>query len=176
MRVPYVGLVGCLALLPGCPLLDVQAEVSETCVTYPGVRVEAQPDGSTSVDSTFTVDHLDGFRDLADQGFHLAFVRGEVRATSGIADFAFVDHAAVAVASGDPESTLPTLDVFSCDHCASAAPVLDVTPSGAADAAAYIESGSLVVTLELAGRAPTVDWMMDVDVCMTGSASYSYSP
>ncbi len=174
-RTPLCLVAGVL-LLPGCPLLDVQADVAETCVTYPGVKVDAQPPATLSVDKSFTIDHLDSFKALADQGFHLAFVRGEVRATSGVADFSFVDKAAVEVASGDPSSTLPTLEVFDCDHCATDSAKLDVTTTTQGDAAPYVETGSLVLTVDLAGQAPTVAWTMDVDVCMTGSASYQLNP
>jgi len=168
----YLSLVAGLALLPGCPLLDVQADVQDVCVTYPGLQIPAQPPATTAIERSFTVDQLDSFKDLADQGFTLAFSHGVARATSGVSDFTFVQHADLAIASGDPSSTLPTLEIFDCDGCASADGTLDVAAAGSADATAYVASGSLVVTIDLAGTAPTVDWTMDVDVCMTGAGSY----
>jgi hypothetical protein len=156
-------------LLGGCPLLDVEADVQEACVTRTGVQIAANAPTS---DQSIVVDHLDGLADLAKQGFHLTLVHGQVRATSGISDFSFVTSAAVSLASGDPSSTLATLDALACDSRGSADAILDVTPSSTADVAPYIESGSLILNVDLAGAAPAVDWTMDVEVCAHGSASY----
>lgn len=156
-------------LLGGCPLIDVEADVPETCVTRTGVTVAANmPAGAQSV----TVDHLDGLADLAKQGFQLSLVRGELRATSGITDFSFVTRASISLASGNPDSTLPTLDAFACDGCNAAGAIVDIAPTSDGDVAPYLETGSLVLDIDLSGTAPTVDWTMDVEVCASGSASY----
>jgi len=166
-----VGVAG-LMTLPACPLLDASADVQETCISYPGVQVPAMPASARMVDQSFTVGNLDSFKTLADQGFTLAFAKGTVTATSGISDFTFVTSAQLSVASGDPSSTLPTLDVFDCDGCTTSGSALTIDASSQTDAAPYVETGSLVVSVVLAGTPPAVAWSMDVDVCMTGQASY----
>jgi hypothetical protein len=175
-RPSYLFAVAGLTLLPACPLLDLQAEVAETCVTYPGIHVDAAPAATVSLEQSFTLDHLDSLQGLADQGFSIGFVRAQVRATSGISDLGFVARANIAIASGDPSSTLPTLEVFDCEACGAGGPTLDLDAATIADAAPYVATGSLVVTVDFTGQLPTTAWTMDVDVCTSGSASYTIDP
>lgn len=175
-RPSYLSLAAGLAVLPACPLLDVQASVAESCVTYPNVHVDAAPPGTQSAEERFRLNNLDSLQALTDQGFSLEFMRAQIRATSGITDFAFVNKATVTIASGDPASTLPTLEVFDCESCATAGPTLDLAAATTADAAPYVATGSLSVTANIAGQLPAVAWMMDVDVCTSGSASYTFDP
>jgi hypothetical protein len=170
-----------LALLPACPLLDFQADVQSACVTYSDVAVEAMPPVMGTIEKSFTVNDLDSFKQLADDGFTMEFASGDVQAGSGISSFGFVQAAQVDVASGDASSTLPTLE-FDCTNCGSGdATELDFAPvnggSGSVSAATidakpYFDSGSLVITVGLTGMPPSVAWSMNVDVCVTGSASY----
>ena len=169
-----LAVVAALLFLPACPLLDIEAQVQETCVTYPDIAVAALPPATTTISKSFDVSDLQSFKELTDEGLELSFVRGETRATSGITDFTFVQSAQMSVASGDPDSTLATVTVFECSggSCAETDNKLDVTSATNADAAPYIASGSLVVTVDLAGTPPATNWSMDVDICMTGSESY----
>jgi hypothetical protein len=164
-----------LAALPGCPLVEADAEVQDTCVHYAGLQMPAVPPAAVDVDQSFTVDQLDQFATLAKQGFKLSFESATVTATSGVTDFEFVTHVAMDVASGDPSSTLPTLKMFDCEGCATASDTLEVASSDPGDAAPYVESGSLSVTIDLAGKPPAKAWTIDADVCMRGTASYQYS-
>ena len=158
-----------LVLLPACPLLDVQAEVDEVCMTYRGVTIPGVPAGETRIEQSFNVDQLQGAKDLADADAQLTFTRAEIRATSGVSDFSFVQQAELSIASGDPNSTLPTLAIFECQDCGTATTTLDVDNAMVTPIQDYIKSGSLVVTLALQGTPPATDWTADVDVCMTGS-------
>jgi hypothetical protein len=166
-----------LVTLPACPLLDLQVDVPEVCVTYRGIQVDAVPEGQMMVEQSFTLDDLGPLAQLAEQdGSDVRFLRAEVRATSGLADFGFVHQATLTVASGDPSSTLPSVDVFDCEDCATSDATLDVEATSPIDSRAYVQSGSLVVTIALAGQAPTEPWTMDVDICMSGSAEYQVAP
>ncbi|CAN5252344.1 hypothetical protein BH11MYX1_BH11MYX1_43850 [soil metagenome] len=169
-------LAGLATLIPGCPLLTVQAEVQEVCLTYRGVTIPGASVGQTSVDQSFDFNDLQGAKDLADANATLTFTRAEIRATSGVSNFQFVQKAALSIASADPSSTLPTLSIFACDNCGNATATLDVVNPTTAPIQDYIKSGSLVVTVELSGTPPTADWTADVDVCMTGTISYQVSP
>jgi hypothetical protein len=167
----YASLVVGLLVLPACPLLDVRADVQQACVTYQNVSVDPMPQVTGTLEKSFTVSDLSALKNLTDDGFQLGFASGDVRAVSGISDFGFVQAADVLVASGSAASTLPTYD-FGCTNCGSAASEVEFAPQGSGDAQAYVETGSLIVTLELTGTPPAVGWTMDVDVCMTGTASY----
>jgi hypothetical protein len=165
-----------LVLLPACPLLDVQAEVQQVCLTYRGVTIPGVPLGQTTIDQSFSLDQLQGAKDLADADAKLTFTHAEVRATSGVSDFSFVQKAELSIASGDPSSTLPTLSIFECQNCGTATTTLDVDNAVTTPIQDYIKSGSLVVTIALQGTPPATDWTADVDVCMTGTVSYTVNP
>ena len=173
---PHLALVAGLVVLPGCPLLDVEAQVEETCATYHDIHVDGLPEGQPSLSQSFTLDDLQSIGKLASLDAVLTFNRAEVRATEGIHDFSFVRDAALTIASGDPSSTLPTQVVFDCQDCGTTAPTLDIASDAAVDAKAYVTSGSLIVTVDLVGQPPPTAWSMEVDVCMGGTVSYAYSP
>jgi hypothetical protein len=160
--------------LGACHLAEVDATVDETCATYHGLTVDAAPVGvqqAIAAHHEFEVTGLDAFGSLADEGFTLTVTRAQARAMSGITSFDFVQDAHVTVASSDPDSTLPTVDVLHCDSCGSESKKFDIQVATDVDAAAYVETGSIIVDLALSGHAPAVAWSMDVDVCMSGSLS-----
>src|SRR6185436_10233683 len=105
-----------LAMLPGCPLLDVEVEIPDVCLTYRNLQIPAAPGGLTSAKQSFVFDDLSAAHDLTSKvDADLEFVRAEVRATSGIDSFSFVKAVHVVVASGDPDSKLPPLTIYNCD-------------------------------------------------------------
>lgn len=169
-------LASSLVVLPACPLLEVQGEVQEVCLTYRGVTIPGIPVGETEVAQSFTLDDLQGAKALADMDATLTVTHAEVRATSGVKDFTFVKKAELSIASGDPDSTLPTLSVFGCDNCSSASTTLDVDNPSTTPIQDYIKTGSVVVTIDLKGTPPANDWVADVDICMSGNISYTASP
>jgi hypothetical protein len=168
-------LAGLVTLVPACPLLDVQAEVQEVCLTYRGVTIPGVPVGG-SISQSFNFDDLQGAKDLADADAKLMFTHAEVRATSGVPSFAFVQHAELSIASGDPNSTLPTLTIFNCDSCGNATTTLDVANATSSQAQDYLKTGSLVATIDFTGTPPATDWTADVDICMTGTVDYTVNP
>ena len=143
---------GLATLLPACPLLDMQVDVAETCVTYKDVHVDASPAGEMMVEKMFTIDDLQQAKQLAEQGATVQFVRAQIRATSGITGFDFVHQAKLTVASADAASTLPAVEVYDCEDCATSSATLDVEASSQVDPNPYLASGSLLVTIELSPR------------------------
>jgi len=168
-------LAGLVTLVPACPLLSVQADVQEVCLTYRGVSIPGVPGGG-SISQSFNFDELQGAKGLADAGAQLTFTHAEVRATGGVPSFSFVQHAELSIASGDPNSTLPTLSIFNCDGCGNATTTLDVANATSSPAQDYMKTGSLVVTIDFTGTLPATDWTADVDICMTGTIDYTVSP
>ena len=171
-----LALVAALTVLPACPLLDIETQVADTCATYHDVAVPAVTDVQPMISQDFTIDQLQSITQLANLDGTLTFTHAEARITGGISDFSFVQSASLTIASGDPSSTLPSIVVFACSDCGTPTPTLDVATNAQIDAKAYVSSGSLAVTVDLAGQAPSVAWTMDVDVCMSGDVSYSYTP
>jgi hypothetical protein len=165
-----------LGMLPGCPLLDIQADAPEVCLTYPNLQIPPGP-GLTSLHKTFVFDDLSSVRDITKLDGNLTFVRADVRATSGIDSFGFVDAAHVMVSSGDPATTLPPLTIYDCDgDCAPAGNELELPAAVASNALDYLRETSIVIDLDFEGRVPETAWTMDVDVCMKAQAGYTFSP
>ncbi len=164
-----------LLVLTGCPLLDVKVEVSEVCVTETGIAVPGVI-GSTAVEQDFTFDNLGPIHDLLAIDGSLEFVRAEVHATSGVTSLDFVDAAHVTIASGDPDSTLPTLDAYACDGDCNVDAGVALAPAVRGDILAYVAGSSLVGHAALAGTPPATDWTMAVTACMKGQLSKSFGP
>jgi hypothetical protein len=165
-----------LAMLPGCPLLEIEADVPEVCLHYPNLQIETTK-GASSLKETFVFDDLSAARDLTELDADLEFVRAEVRATSGIENFAFVRSVQVVVSSGNPDSTLPPLTIYDCDgDCVPEDNRLVIPAAVAANAIAYLKTDSIAIDLDFQGEVPASSWTMDVDVCMKARAGYTFSP
>ena len=158
-----------VALLGGCPLAEVEVSVPQACVTDSGVQV---PGGIPMFPTqSFTFDQLGELSSLANEGFALTLVSGQVHADSGITNLGFVDQVTISLASGQGSSALQAMDAFDCGPCTANGATLSLTPSSAADLAPYVASGSAVVGLDLVGQLPSVAWSFDVEVCVAVSGS-----
>lgn len=168
--------LGVVLFSGGCPLLDVAVDVEEACLTYPDVQVEGHP-GGLAVSRSFAFDDLGAVHDLLDHNGDVRFVRGEVRAKDGIADFKFVDSARIVISSGDADSPLPPLTVYNCDgDCLPDGNKLALDGAAQDSAVEYVKGDSLVIDIDLVGQLPSENWMMDVDVCLKGHLEYSLDP
>jgi hypothetical protein len=162
-----------LTVLPACPLLDVTADAQEVCLTYSNLKVPAAPDGLTDADQSFTFNDLSKIHDLTKLDANLELVRAEIRATSGISDFSFVEAAHLSVSSGDDNSTLPPVTMYDCDgNCDPNGATLEIPATDVSNVVDYLRTDSIKVDVSFKGQLPSVDWMMDVDVCFKASASY----
>lgn len=166
-----------LAVLPACTLVQIDADLAETCVNRTGIEVPAVT-GTQTITHHYTVDDIGGLQDLVDLDADLRFVRFTARAESGTADaLGAVDSAHVTIASGDPDSTLPTLLAYDCaGDCPVVGPELEVPAATDRGAADYVATGSLAVDVDVTGRLPDHAWTMDVSVCVSGHLAYSLDP
>jgi hypothetical protein len=162
-----------LAMLPGCPLVDVEADVPEVCLTYPNLQVQTPAQSSAS--ESFVFDDLSAVHDVIKEDASLEFVRAEMRVTSGLDSLAFVDSVSVAVSSNDPGTTLPKLTMYECDGDCADGKTIKLTAGGAKNVIAYLKANSLKIDLDFHGEIPAASWTMDIDVCLKGSASKSVS-
>lgn len=167
-----------LTLSTGCPLLEVEAEMPEVCMTHKDVEVAGVPaEYSGGIDETFAFDDLSAFDQLKDLDADLRFVSATVRATYGVGNLAFINSASVEVASNNPDSTLPTRMFYACDgDCPAKDNALAIPVQDQDDALEYIKSGSLSIALKANGSMPTESWKMDVEICVAGRAAYTFQP
>jgi hypothetical protein len=164
---------GLVLLTGGCPLLEVEAEIEEVCMTYRDVKVPAA-DGQGNLSKSFVFDDLDQVKDLDTLDADVEFRHVVLRAKSGVSDFSFLESAHVTVASGDPSSSLPALEVVNCsgDGCGLGTSEVTLLTDTQADALSYLRSGSIAVSLDVTGALPDHEWTMDVDVCVKGKLRF----
>jgi hypothetical protein len=164
-----------LATLPGCPLVDVSADVPDVCLTYSNLQIQSP--ALSSATQSFVFDDLSKVRDLVKHDASLEFIRAELRVTSGLTNLDFVDSVHVVVSSNDPGSTLPPLTIYGCDgDCVPDGNALELPAGVAQNAIDYLRSNSLKVDLAFVGEIPAASWTLAVDVCMKGSAGVTLSP
>ena len=170
-------ILGGLVFLPACPLLEVQTDVPEVCLTYPGIQVAPAMDGAPALHESFSFDDLEAIHDLQNLDANLAFVSARAHATAGITDFDFVHAAHVVVTSGDPAATLPPLTLYDCNgDCIPGDGTLEMPAAVQEDAIDYVKSDSIVIDLDLTGQLPAQAWAMDVDVCMHAKVDLKVEP
>jgi hypothetical protein len=175
MMLRSAALVAGLAALPGCPLVDAQADVPDVCLTYPNLQVQTPE--VDSVTRSFVFDDLSKVADLVKHEASLEFTRAELRVTSGLDDLSFVEAFHLVVSTGDPKSMLPPLTIYDCDgDCAPEGDTLTLPAGLAKNAIDYLRTSSIKVDLGFQGKIPAASWTMDIDVCMKGSAGYTVSP
>lgn len=163
-----------LFLLPGCPLLDIQADVPEVCLSYPNLEV-TNPVPQSSAKQTFTFDDLSKVHDVLDKNADVEFVRAEIKATSGIPNFDFVQAAKVSVSATD--GSLPAMTMYSCDgDCVPDDDTLEIPASLGNNAIEYLRKDSITIDLDFHGQIPVGTFTMDVNVCLKGSAGYQVNP
>jgi hypothetical protein len=158
--------------LSGCPLLELEAEVGEVCVTYANVSIEGVT--GDHLQHSVAAEDLAALQEFVEQDANLEFTRVALRSSSSLG---FVSSARVSVASGDPESTLPTLQIVECDgDCVPDGTTIAIPAATQQSAIEYVKTGSLVLDLDLRGQLPAEAWTADIDVCMTGSFRYTVEP
>ena len=162
-----------LVVLPACPLVDAEADVSEVCVTYRDLPLDI-PAASGTFETSFAIDDLSAIKPITDLGSSISFVRASVRASNNHDNLGFISSARVDISSGDPMSRLPRITAFSCDGDCAAAGNLELTAPDQHDAIEYVKSNSLLVDLQVSGSTQARPLEVDVDVCMSGSAKYSF--
>lgn len=161
-------------LATGCPLLEVTADVPEVCMVHKDIAVEAMPaDSAETLTQTFAFDDLSAFDELHDLESTIRFKTATLTATSGVADFSFLQAATLDVTSGT-DTSLPRRQFYRCDgDCPHSGAATDIPVADQNDAFAYIRSGALVIDIDVTGDLPAVAWTMDAEICVQGTATYS---
>jgi len=152
---------------------DVEVKVTDLCVPYNGVTIDGVDPGITELDHQFTYTKLAALQSLAADIKDLEFISLGATPESGVTSLDFIDAANDTVSSGDPSSPLPTIDVYDCaGDCVPNGNTLEVPAMLETSALAYIETGSIIVDLEIDGQLPTSNWVIDLDACFSGQLDY----
>ncbi|MEO1234986.1 MAG: hypothetical protein AAFZ18_39465 [Myxococcota bacterium] len=194
-------LTSLLFAAPLSACLQVDAEVPKACflesgveipaVTVSGVDVSAAVDALTEAGyeppselfpnglarQTFTREGLDAipqtFDDFGATGdIRLLFV--EIDAVQGLDSFAELGRVAVLLAPTD--GSLEPVSLAVCDNrqgCDTSGRSVLLQGNANQDLMPYLRAESLDFTLEIGGIPPLDAWTFDVDVCMSGGASFA---
>ena len=159
-----------LACTCACTVPAAQLDVTDLCVTYPDVKIPGVAAGTPTVDHQWTFDKLAAVQALVGSIKDLQLTSMDARSTDGTLNLGFITAAHVTVASGAPSSPLPVLDVYDCtSDCVPSDGTLPVPSQLQTSVLAYVETGSLLVDLDLAGTFPVEAWTIDVDACFRGT-------
>jgi hypothetical protein len=164
-----------LLMIPtaACTVAKADVDATDMCLSYSDVSIKGVAPGTTTLDHVFNYDKLGLIQAFAKNVSNLQFVSITAQATSGITSFDFVQAADVTVASGDPTSMLPTVDVYDCDgDCVPDGDSLTVPSTFQTSAIDYIDTGSIVADLEIDGALPVDAWTMNVEFCFSGDLTY----
>lgn len=177
--------IGFVLALGGVGCLQVNAEIPEACLKYSDLEFTGVPlpEGTMgTLDQSFVHDELGELKDLF--GDHpeaeLKLLSVGFEAKKGIRDFTFLQAAAMSVQSGNPSSTLPSLEIM---NVGAAAPTtvpfdsdqIEVPSETNESVAPYVQSGSLQFNVEVVGELPKESWAVDVEVCVAGKVQFKQS-
>lgn len=157
--------------LAGCPLLQVEADVPEVCVsrtdvTVPGSLAQLQTKVKVGLADVDGLDEIKGSDELH-------FISFAAHPQDSGRELASIQSAKVTL-SASKASGLPDLQIFACSgNCVSSDGSLAVESSTDANIADYLSDPEVSVEVELHGSLPLRDFKVDVDACLSGTLSRS---
>lgn len=170
-RSPALLALALLLPLGGCPLLQVEAEVPEVCVSRTGVTV---PGSLGQVQTKVKVELADvGGLDEIRGSDELHFISFSAHPQGSSGELASIQSAKVTLIAG-AASGLPALQIFACSgDCLGADGSLTVKSSTDANIADYLGDPQVSVEVELQGSLPLRDFKVDVVACLSGALTRS---
>lgn len=172
MRLPILALALASVLAAGCEAnwFSARVEASEVCLTDMPI---AFPPGTEGASFETALSEADlGF--TVSDSLELEVAIGSVALTpdAGITDFDFLETIGVGI--GAPDESLPTvaiIELASADIRADG--VLYAEPTEPVDVSAYIESGQVMFSFDIAGDLPEQFWAAKMELCLDVAATYA---
>lgn len=163
-------LLAMVFLLPlgGCPLLQVEAEVPNVCisrtdVTVPGTLGQLETHVQVKLSDIEALDEIK-------QGDDLQFLSFSAHPQDGGKEFSGIQSAKVTLTGGG----LPALVLFECDgDCVAADGSLSLTLTSEDNIAEYLQADDAEAEIELHGTLPLRDFKVDVNACLSGEVTRS---
>jgi hypothetical protein len=171
-RSSFRRVIALTALLPlgGCPLFSVSAEIPEMCVGFHDRLIAGVKPGG-SFERKIVADPLSSFGAYLSLGADITDAKATIHAKSGVANLAFIDSISVSLAGADTTNPMAPISLVDCIDYACASDTMDATltntpPEGVLD---LLASGKVQIELTLTGDLPENDWVVDLEVCISGS-------
>jgi hypothetical protein len=163
--------VALLLPLGGCPLLQVEAEVPEVCVSRTDVTVPGSL-GQLQTKVRVDLSEIDGLSEIQGSD-ELHFISFSAHPQDSGLEFASIQSAKVTLRASEA-SGLPDLQVFACSgNCITSEGSLTVKSSTDANIADYLGDAEVSVEIELHGSLPLRDFKVDVNACLSGALTRS---
>lgn len=165
LRVPLA--IGLLFLTTGASdngCIAAEVEVESVCVTRAGIEIG--PTNGHSATTSFTIDDFGTIGELAAKNGEMYFTQIVIRPDQGT--IGSISTAQATVSSGDPNSSLPTLEMMCSGDCIDADGNIPMPAGLDRDAASYVSSGTIIIELAVTGELPAEPWTVTVDVCVAG--------
>jgi hypothetical protein len=168
-------LVACAlaALVPltGCELFAVETEIPELCVGF-NDRLMPGAKGGSEFERTVLADPLKTFGAYVALDAEITEARATLRAKTGVTSLAFIDSLSVSITPTTYVPGVGKLSLVSCEDYACASDTMESTvaetpPQGIMD---VIESGQVELEVRMTGDLPEEDWVVDIEVCVSGKA------
>ena len=168
--------IAALVPLTGCELFSVETEIPELCIGFndrliPGVA------GSMDFERSIVADPLQTLGAYIELDAEITSARASLHAKSGVSDLSFIDSIEVTLMGAEPGNQIAPLSLVSCTDFECASDTMDTTlvqtpPSGVMDA---IKAGKVELQVRMAGDMPQQDWVVDIELCVSGKARAALS-
>jgi hypothetical protein len=160
--------------LAGCSLVSVEGEIPEVCMGFHNRLIEGVDPGD-SYARTFEGDPISALSSFVELDAEITTATATLTARSGVEDLSFLESVTVVMRSAAPaakSAAIPLVDCgdYACASDSEVSTLTDVPPPGALE---LVADGPVQIDLVLAGELPEHDWVVDVEVCVSGVARAS---
>jgi hypothetical protein len=161
-----------LAPLSGCAIFSVEAEIPEMCMTFHDRMIAGVPAGEEFARS-ITVDPLEFFGPWVELDAEITQARATLVARRGVSDLSFLESLTV-VMRGTTQDALPLVNCvdYACASDDMVSTLADTTPDGIMN---IVREGDISLDLVMTGDLPESEWVVDVQVCVSGRAKAALS-
>jgi hypothetical protein len=166
-----VAALAALVPLAGCELFSLETEIPEMCIGFndrliPGVK------GGMAFERSIVSDPLDTFGAYVELDAEITGARATLKVKNGAADLSFLDQLTVTLKGAGANSDIAPISLVSCYDYACASDTSESTltntpPRGVMDA---IKAGMVEVEVTMQGDLPEQDWVVDIELCVSGKA------
>jgi hypothetical protein len=160
-----------LAPLAACDVFSVKAEVPEMCMTFHDRAVAGTAPGAEFARS-LSVDALELFGPWVDLDADITSARATLTARRGVGNLAFLESVNVIMRGTTEEALLVNCEDYACASDGMTSTLADAPPS---DVNPILRERNISLDVVMTGALPTEEWVVDLEVCITGAAKASLS-
>jgi hypothetical protein len=156
------------AILPlaACDIFSVEAEVPEMCMTFHDRAIAGVEPGGSFVKS-LTVDALELFGPWVELDAQVTEARATLTAKSGVSDLRFLQTVNVVMRGTTEEALLVDCADYACASDGMTSTLADSPPD---DVNHILREREINLDVIMTGALPSGEWVVDLEVCVSGVA------